>query len=167
MGLVTPGQYSGTSFAVIDGKGRIAVPAALRNNVPGTLVGDRDERVLWVGFHDKLPCLVAFGQDQHDRLRGEIEMQRAEARALAREFDEDIEYKKRFSWTEHYILDGSGRFSPTTTHRRRSGTSGPVAFVGAGKRFEIWSLAKLVDCELADPELREIAAEILTESAAK
>lgn len=164
MALVTPGLYSGTSFAVIDGKGRIAVPAGLRCNIVETLVGDRNERILWVGHHEKLPCLVAFGQDQHDRLRDEIEVKRAEARELRREFDEDDESRKRFSWTEHYVLDGSGRFSPSTTHRRRCGTKGHLAFVGVGKRFEIWALPKLVACELADPELREIAAEILAEA---
>lgn len=164
MALVTPGLYSGTSFAVIDGKGRIAVPAALRNNVPEAAVGERNERVLWVGFHDQLPCLVAFGQDQYDRLIGEMDTQRLEARDLRVEFKEDAEYKKRFSWTDHYILDGSGRFSPSATHKRRSGPSGPIAFVGAGKRFEIWSLAKLVACEQADADLREMAAEILAES---
>ena len=34
MAIVTPGQYAGTSFAAIDGKGRIAVPSQFRNNVP-------------------------------------------------------------------------------------------------------------------------------------
>lgn len=164
MALVTSGLYSGTSFALIDGKGRVAVPAALRNNVPEAMVGERNERVLWVGFHEKLPCLVAFGQDQYDRLRDEIEIQRIEARELRRAFEEDSEYKKRFSWTEKYILDGSGRFSPSATHKRRCGISGSVAFVGAGKRFEIWSTAKLVDCALADPDLREIATEIQAEA---
>lgn len=163
MALLTPALYSGTSFAVIDGKGRIAVPAGLRCNVPEHSIGDRKERVLWVGHHPILPCLVAFGQDQYERLVGEIEVQRSEARDLRREFDEDAEWKKRFSWTEDYILDASGRFSPSTTHKRRAGTSGPVAFVGAGKRFEIWSVAKLVDSALADPDLREMASEILTE----
>lgn len=163
MALVTPGLFSGTSFAVMDGKGRIAVPAALRTNVMETPVGERRERVLWVSFHDELPCLVAFGQDQYDRLMGEIETQRLDARERRVAFNEDDEFKKRFSWTDHYILDGSGRFSPSATHKRRSGPSGPIAFVGAGKRFEIWSLAKLAECEKADPDLREMAAEILAE----
>lgn len=165
MALVTPGLYSGTSFAVIDGKGRVAVPAAVRNSVPE--IGERKDRILWVGYHDKLPCLTAFGQDQYDRLVGEIEIQRAEARDLRVPFDEDAEFKKRFSWIESYVLDGSGRFSPSATHKRRCGVSGPTAFVGAGKRFEIWSVARLVDCAEADPDLREIAAEILAESAGR
>jgi MraZ protein len=165
--LVTPGIYSGTSFAVIDGKGRVAVPAGLRSHIPEVEDGGRKERVLWVGFHEKFPCLVAFGQDQYAKLSSEIETQRSEARELRREFDEDAEYRKRFSWIEHYILDGSGRFSPTATHRRRCGLSGPVAFVGVGKRFEIWSAARLVDCPDADRDLREIATEVLAEAAKK
>ena len=32
MAIVTPGQYAGTNFAAIDGKGRIAVPSQFRNN---------------------------------------------------------------------------------------------------------------------------------------
>src|SRR3546814_15099694 len=70
MAIVTPGQYAGTNFAAIDGKGRIAVPSQFRNNVPLNADG---QRVLWVGFHEKLPCLVAYGQDQYDRLNDEIE----------------------------------------------------------------------------------------------
>lgn len=165
MALVTPGQYSGTSFAVIDGKQRVAVPAGLRNSVPE--IGERKDRILWVGYHDKLPCLVAFGQDQYDRLQSEIETQRSEARELRIPFDEDAEAKKRFSWLEPYVLDGSGRFSPSATHKRRCGTAGPTAFVGAGKRFEIWSVFKLAECADADADLREIAAEVLAESAGR
>src|SRR3546814_4073748 len=77
MAIVTPGQYAGTNFASIDGKGRIAVPSQFRNNVPLNADG---QRVLWVGFHEKLPCLVAYGQDQYDRLNGEIERDRETAR---------------------------------------------------------------------------------------
>ena len=80
MAIVTPGQYAGTSFAAIDGKGRIAVPSQFRNNVP--LIAD-GQRVLWVGFHEKLPCLVAYGQDQYDRLNGEIERDRETARLFS------------------------------------------------------------------------------------
>lgn len=170
--LVTPGRYSGTSFAVIDGKGRVAVPASLRNNIPTTPddknskdnkngMKVKSERVLWVGYHEHLPCLIGFGADQHARLSEEIEVERGTARDLKQPFHEDIEYKKRFSWIEPYSLDGSGRFIPNLVHRRRVGTEGAVVFVGAGKRFEIWSVAFLVDCAEAEPMLREIATEML------
>lgn len=163
MAEAKPAIYSGTSFAVIDGKGRIAVPAGLRNIVPEIEADGRRERLLYVGHHEKLPCLVAYGQDRYDLLTQEIEDRRMEARELRVEFDPDTEHKKRFAWTERYVLDGSGRFSPSTTHRRRCGTAGTLAFVGAGRRFEIWSLTRLVDCPDADPDLKEIAAEILAE----
>ncbi len=167
MAIVTPGRYSGTSFAGLDGKSRVAVPSNLRGNIPLANVDGRDERVLWVGYHDRLPCLVAFGQDQYDRLTAEIEVERTSARELKQVFDEEAEFKKRFSWTDPYALDGSGRFIPNAMHRRRSGTKGLVTFVGAGKRFEIWSAATLADCELADPELRAVAREMLAAAEGK
>lgn len=167
MALVRPGTYSGTSFALIDGKGRVAVPASLRKNIPLQEEDGKKEAILWVGFHPDQPCLVAFGQDQYDRLDREIERRREEARDLKIPFDEQAEERRRFRWLESFALDASGRFSPSDTLRRRCGKSGPLAFVGAGKRFEIWSCAKLVDYADADPDLREMAAEELAAAEAK
>ncbi len=167
MALVRPGIYSGTSFALIDGKGRIAVPSSLRKNIPAHIEDGKSETVLWVGYDPEWPCLIAFGQDQYDKLDAEIERRREEARNLKVPFDEQAEERKRFRWLESYVLDGSGRFSPSDSLRRRSGKAGPLAFVGAGSRFEIWSCAKLVDCKDADADLREMAAEELAAWAAK
>jgi MraZ protein len=155
MAVVTPGRYSGTNFAAIDGKGRIAVPSQFRNNVPLNADG---LRVLWVGYHEKLPCLVGFGQDQYDRLTDEIERDRETARMRNLDFAEDDEYKKRFSYTEAYTLDDSGRFLPNFTARDRVGDAGATAFVGSGRRFEIWWLPTLAECAEADPVLRRLAA---------
>ena len=154
MAIVKPGRYSGTSFAAIDGKGRIAVPASLRNNVPLSSDG---ERVLWVGYHEKLPCLVAFGSDHYDRLNDEIERDRLVAVQRNLDFDEDEAFKRRFSFTDPYALDDSGRFKPAHTAGKRVGDHGATAFVGSGRRFEIWWLPTLIDCDLADPVLREMA----------
>lgn len=156
MAIVTPGRYSGTSFAAIDGKGRVAVPASLRNNVP---IADNGERVLWVGYHETLPCLVAFGSDQYDRLNDEIERDRDTARARNLDFNEDAAFKNRFGFTDPYTLDDSGRFMPNASARRMVGMDGVTAFVGSGRRFEIWWLPKLIECEIADPVLREMALE--------
>jgi MraZ protein len=157
--LVRPGNYSGTSFAVIDGKGRIAVPSSLRKNIPLHDEGGAKEAILWVGFDPDQPCLTAFGQDQYDRLDREIERRREEARDLKMPFDEQAEERKRFRWLEAFVLDSSGRFSPTAALRRRSGIEGPLAFIGAGKRFEIWSCAVAATDPNVDPDLREMAAE--------
>src|SRR3546814_8693944 len=118
MAIWTPGQYAGNNFASIDGQWRSAVPSQFRNNVPLNADG---QRVLWVGFHEKLPCLVAYVQDQYDRLNGEIERDRETARLRNLDFDEDSEFKKRFSYTEPYTLDDSGRFLPSFIHRDRVG----------------------------------------------
>lgn len=162
MAVVTPGSYSGTEFAAIDGKGRIAVPSEFRNNVPLNADG---QRVLWVSFHEKLPCLVAYGQDQYDRLSGEIERDRETARQRNLDFDEDAEFKKRFEFAKAYTLDDSGRFLPGFSHRDLTEESagqayenGACAFVGAGRRFEIWWLPELARCEEANPRLRRMGS---------
>ncbi|MDK2761701.1 MAG: division/cell wall cluster transcriptional repressor MraZ [Sphingopyxis sp.] len=154
MAVVTPSQYWGTNFAAIDGKGRIAVPSQFRNNVPLSADG---QRLLWVGFHETLPCLVAYGQDQYERLNGEIERDRETARLRNIDFAEDSEYKKRFSYIDSYTLDDSGRFLPSFIHRDRVGEVGATAFVGSGRRFEIWWLPTLADCAEADPVLQRLA----------
>ena len=162
MAVVTLGSYSGTEFAPIDGKQRIAVPSEFRNNVPLNADG---QRVLWVGIHERLPCLVAFGQDQFDLLKAEIQEERAEARARGVDFDLDEASRQRFEFTKAYTLDDSGRFLPYFAHRdltEGSGgqdfTSGACAFVGLGRRFEIWWLPTLANCEEVNPLRRRVAA---------
>src|SRR3546814_3654169 len=151
----TPGQDAGTNSVASDGKGRIAVPSQFRNNVPLNADG---QRVLWVGFHEKLPCLVAYGQDQYDRLNGEIERDRETARLRNLDFDEDAEFKKRFSYTAPYTLDDSGRFLPSFIHCDRVADAGATAFVGSGRRLEIWWLPTLAECAGPEPVLPRLSA---------
>src|SRR3546814_12988069 len=140
MGVVTPGRYSCTNFAAMDGKGRIAVPSQFRNNVPLNADG---QRVLWVGFHEKLPCLVGSGQDQYDRLSDEIERDRDTALARNLDFDVDEAFKQRFRYTEAYTLHDSGRFLPTFPARDRIGDPVATAFVGSGPSVDIRCLPAL------------------------
>jgi MraZ protein len=162
MAVVTPGNYSGTEFAAIDGKGRIAVPSEFRNNVP---LNAENQRVLWVGYHEVLPCLVAYGQDQFDRLADEIEHGRQVIEGRGGDFAEDAAYKARYDFTKPYTLDDSGRFLPTFSHRDNpfdeaelAFDGGACAFVGAGRRFEIWWLPFIAQCDEVDPRLRRVAA---------
>src|SRR3546814_9506552 len=135
--------------------GPIAGASQCRNNMPLNADG---RRVLWVVFQEKLPGRVAYGQNQYDRLNGEIERDRETARLRNLDFDEDAEFKKRFSYTEPYTLDDSGRFLPSFIHRDRVGDAGATAFVGSGRRLEIWWLPALAECAEADPVLQRLAA---------
>lgn len=164
MAILTPGLYNGTSFAPIDSKGRIAVPATLRNNVP---LADNGERILWVGFDQKYPCLIAYGHDRFQKLEQQIDLARDTARARDRDFDEAGEREKLFSYTEQYTLDDSGRFLPAYTARQRVKADGATAFVGYGNEFQIWWLPTLIDCELARPELRAMAQDYLANGKAR
>src|SRR3546814_7986203 len=58
------------------------------------------------------------------RLSDEIERDRDTALARNLDFDEDEAFKQRFSYTEAYTLDDSGRFLPNFTARDRIGDAG-------------------------------------------
>src|SRR3546814_14433002 len=92
------------------------------------------------------------------RSSDEIERDRDTALARNLDFDEDEAFKQRFSYTEAYTLDDSGRFLPNFTARDRIGDAGATAFVGSGRRFEIWWLPTLAECVDADPVLPRLAA---------
>ena len=158
--MQTQGLYAGTSFAALDGKGRVAIPATLRNSVPTVHDADkgRDERVLWVTAHESLPCLVAYGDDHFAAIPAEIERQEELAVARGEPFDKDAAFKKRFGFAESYTLDGSGRFIPSAMHRTLGELSGLICFHGAGRRFEIWSVDALLSDETVDPILRRLAS---------
>ena len=158
MAIATPGRYNGTNFAAIDTKGRVAVPASFRNNVP---LADNGERILWVGHDPRYPCLIAYGHDHYQRLEQEIETARITAKERDRDFDVFAERGKLFNMIEQYTLDDSGRFLPANSTRQRVKAEGAAAFVGYGPVFQIWWLPTLIDCEAAGPDLRELARDFL------
>ncbi|MBL8649817.1 MAG: division/cell wall cluster transcriptional repressor MraZ [Sphingopyxis sp.] len=167
MAIITPGRYTGTDFAPIDGKGRIAVPSQFRNNVPLNADG---QRVLWCNYHEDLPCLIAYGHDQQDRLNGEVDADRLAMRQRDPGAAKADQFKSSYDFAYAYTLDESGRFLPHFSHRDvpeddcyadlgpMSFAGGACAFVGAGHCFEIWWLPLLAQCDAANPRLRRVAA---------
>lgn len=163
MAIAIPGLYSGTNFAAIDGKGRVSVPLGLRNAIP---LAEDGTRVLWVSDHETLPCLVGFDSDYAASIPAEID--RDEDRAIARgvEYNRAAESSTRFGFAEAYVLDGSGRFVMSSTHKQLAEAKKHLCFVGSGRRFEIWAVEELIACEAADPKRRRMAEAILAEDKA-
>lgn len=122
-------RFFGTYQAVLDTKGRVAVPARLRHAVE-----DRDQgRFVLTVTPER--CLVLYTYDVFERIAEEIE-ERArnalgsmQARALEREL---------FSNAEELQPDRQGRILIPERLRTRIGLTKNIVFAGVRNRIEIW-----------------------------
>lgn len=157
------GIFAGYALGAIDDKGRVAVPAALRNSIPGDVKG----RQLFIAKHPEAQCLIASGSDRLKRLAEELEDERKGAIARNIEFDR-YAYERKLFAGEVIPIDASGRFVMPPVLMRRAKLGSDVFLYGAGRYFEIWDLAFLLASE--DPrfeEMRETAEALIAERDAK
>jgi len=123
-------RFFGRYQASLDAKGRVAVPARLRERVDER---ERDRFILTV-----LPdgCLVLYPLSEWDRIDQQIEDRARtslgwkEARALEREL---------FANAAEVACDRQGRILVPERLRRRAGLDKSVTFVGVRNRIEVWN----------------------------
>ncbi len=134
------GVFTGAVLATPDDKGRLALPAVLRNSLPG----DGKSRQLFITTHEVAPCLVASGADRKARIAARID--RAEDIAAQRgdAFDRFALERTLFGAGETVPVDGSGRFILSDMLAEIAEHAGELFFYGAGQYFEIWDVARLL-----------------------
>lgn len=135
--MAVAGLYSGPGISAIDDKGRLAVPANLRNSVPAE--GDKGARTLCITRHEKSECLIAFGPDRLQKMLADIEREEEIAVARGDSYDRDDANRRKFGLVETVSLDGSGRFILPPFLKQLSGLDRNAFFHGAGDYFEIWN----------------------------
>ncbi len=147
------GVFSGAALALPDKAGRLALPAALRNSVPGESKGDgpgeSKGRQIYITTHEVAPCLVGSGADRLQLIAARID--RAEDIAVQRgeAFDRFAMQRRLFGPGETVPIDGSGRFILSEVLAELAEFSGEIFFFGVGQYFEIWDIATLL--ALDDP----------------
>lgn len=139
--MALSGIYSGPALSAIDDKGRLAVPATLRNSIPKS-----DANTLCVTKHEKSDCLIAFGPERLQRMLDDIEREEQNAVARGQDYDRDAANRRKFGLTEQVSLDGSGRFILPPVLKMLGKLDKAVFLHGAGEYFEIW-----------DPEILQAA----------
>ncbi len=134
------GVFTGAALAAPDDKGRIALPAALRNALPT----DGKSRPMFITTHEAAPCLVGSGADRLETITARID--RAEDLAAQRgdAFDRFALERRLFGPGETIPVDGSGRFILPDLLAELIGFAGELFFYGAGRYFEVWDLAQLL-----------------------
>ncbi len=133
------GYYTGAVLAKRDEKDRLALPAGLRNSIPG----DPKTRSIYVSMHEDSPCLIGAGSDRVTRLDAYVE--KLEEVAIRRDKPFNITAVRRKLFGGQVIpLDGSGRFTMPDNLWDLGDYNGELFFLGMGDYFEIWDLDGLL-----------------------
>lgn len=136
------GVYTGAVLARPDDKGRLALPATLRNSVPGEVKG----RQIYISMHESAPCLIGSGADRLARLEDHIAALEEVAVRRGEPFSRAAAHRRLFGG-ERVPIDGSGRFIMPESLAELGEYDGDIFFLGMGAYFEIWKLGHLLGLE--------------------
>lgn len=149
--------FQGYALQQVDQKGRVAIPAVLRDtliaNTPGA-EGGKEVATLFLSTHESDRCLVgfdaSFAQLRHERLIAREERALNETGAV----DHNI-MRSGLGATEPLPFDSSGRFILPAFPKNYAKIDRFAFFYGVGGTFEIWDPATLI----ANPNAPEIMKE--------
>jgi len=129
-------MFRGTSHHTIDAKGRIIIPARFRDYIKS------DERAgVMVSAMDG--CLLAFPFEEWSKIEEKI-LSLAETSEYMRQF------RRLFIGGAHECpCDKQERILIPPTLRQRAALEKEIALVGVLRHFEIWSLEKLEEQQMA------------------
>lgn len=150
--MANRGKYVGSGLGLVDDKGRVAIPAALRSTLLANSGGpDAKSGTLLVGAHQKSRCAVAFDPAYLDRLADDLDRREREHTADDGEFDYNIKRRGGLG-AEATPFDASGRFIMPGFPRFHAEIGGHAFFWGSMDLIEIWNPAIL----LATPDIPDV-----------
>jgi MraZ protein len=148
--------FSGSALVAVDAKGRLSVPAGIRQKIERR----SDTRAIVLTRHPVEPCLTGFDTN-YLRL---LHLDNERRRLVEEERDPLAHYsreRRSFGSAEEVPYDTSGRILLTSKLRRRGQLEELALFVGVGATFELWNPQLALQSK--EPEIREFAAEALEE----
>jgi MraZ protein len=146
--------FNGFAMTAIDGKGRVAIPAAMRAVIERNVerLGG-DQRTVVIGLHPKDPCLV--GYDSAWLKRAHARLDRLAEEGAEADYNK---LRRELAMTESAGFDASGRFVLPEFYAMKAklvpGTD--AVFQGTGNVFEIWNPEVLLASPEVDPMLKEL-----------
>lgn len=151
------GVYQGCGLGVVDDKGRVAIPNALRATLAANApnADGKDGGKIVVATHQADRCLIGYDEGYVDQLKAELtERERAHTGADG-EFNYNIK-RRGAAAAEKTPFDGSGRFIMPAFPRFHANIGKYAFFWGVVDYFEIWDPKTLLDTEGA-PEVMKSA----------
>lgn len=156
--------FQGYALQLVDDKGRVAIPAALRGTLFSRLPGGvepKDAMQVVIGLHESERCLIAF--DEAYSLARFTEL---EARATAQAGPDGAprhDIIRAGMAVETLPFDASGRFILPGFPRKRARIGRFAFFFGMGRHFEIWDPATLLESDHASADMKEAVRYFLEE----
>jgi MraZ protein len=146
--------FRGSALNAVDAKGRLSVPAFIRQKIERR----SDEKMLVLALHPDFPCLVGYDANYSATMQ-----ERAEKR-LGDNPDPFAELEMNanlFAGTVDVPYDPSGRIIMPPRLKRRAGIDDLALFIGMGGDFQIWNPQTALKSESS--VLRDLAADLLEE----
>jgi MraZ protein len=155
-GVAIRGRYQGHGIGLVDDKGRVAIPAALRATLAANAprADGKDGGTIIVGAHEQSPCLVAYDPAYIEVKAAQLDLHEAQHTAPDGSYDWNIQ--RRAASGEPVPFDGSGRFIMPAFPRFHAGITAHAFFYGALNRIEIWDPQTLIDDATVDPLLKKM-----------
>ncbi len=155
-GVSARGRYQGHGIGLVDDKGRVAIPNALRAtlqlNAPRP--DGKDGGTIVVGPHEVQECLVAYDQAYVDIRAAQLDTHQADNTGADGAYD--YNFQRRVMLGEAVPFDGSGRFIMPSFPRDHAHIGAHAFFFGLNNRIEIWDPATALADESLDPIVKKM-----------
>lgn len=151
--MAARGIFQGYALQQVDDKGRVAIPASLRQTLLARASeGDdpRESPQVVIGIHADDKCLVGYDPASADERFAVLEA-RAEGQVGPTGAPRH-DIVRAGMVLETLAFDGSGRFILPAFPRKSAGIGRFAFFIGMGRHFEIWDPATVI----ASPTAAEV-----------
>lgn len=156
-GVATRGRYQGHGIGLVDDKGRVAIPNALRATlqVNAPRADGKDGGTIVVGPHEASECLIAYDPGYLEYRAARLDEHEAAFTGADGSYDYNV--PRRAMVGEAVPFDGSGRFIMPAFPRFHANIGAHAFFYGVNNRIEIWDPATA----LADPTLDAVIKKMI------
>ncbi len=143
--------FNGSALNAVDAKGRVSVPAFIRQVVERRSATN----AIILGLHEVDPCLTAYDRNYNRFLYTDNERRRL-AEEGANPKAQYSRARRTFGITDEVSYDSTGRISLPPMMRKRGQIEDLALFVGVGGTVEIWN--PQLALQSGDEDLAALAA---------
>lgn len=150
------GRYQGHGIGLVDDKGRVAIPNALRTTLAANAPrpDGKDGGTIIIGPHERHECAVAYDPAYVEIRAQQLDAHEAQFTAADGSYDDNIQ--RRAMAGEAVPFDGSGRFIMPAFPRFHANIGSHAFFFGMNNRIEIWDPATALADETLDSTVKKM-----------